>query len=89
MWKPNTNEFEEPDQHWIHVELHKSQGPDLVGFDALKKKHAYIVQCGLYSKGFDKNPENPEMSDFCSENATCKTLIILLPTVFFWLMTMF
>ena len=42
MWKPNTNEFEEPDQHWIHVELHKSQGPDLVGFDALKKKHAYM-----------------------------------------------
>ena len=37
MWKPNTNEFEEPDQHWIHVELHKSQGPDLVGFGALKK----------------------------------------------------
>ena len=61
MWKPNTNGFEEPDQHWIHVELHKSQGPDLVGFDALKK--TCLHRTGLLSIHYIRQYNMPNHPD--------------------------
>ena len=52
VWKPNTNWLEELDQHWVHVEVHKSQGPVLVGFGVHKKKHAYYVHEDSYWETF-------------------------------------